>query len=58
MTLQRQLETLWIVVRVESGIPTCVQAYRNQRSAERREQLWRQEMNLEDDETGLFPVRV
>ncbi len=58
MALYRQPETLWIVVKAESGIPTNAQVYCDQRSAERRERFLRKNMRPENDETGLFRVRV
>jgi hypothetical protein len=46
----------WIVVKVESGIPACVEAYADARSACLREQRLRQRMNAENDETGVFRI--
>ena len=34
MTLQKQSELLWVVVKVESGIPVMVEVYRDKQSAE------------------------
>jgi len=53
-----QPEPLWIVVKVESGIPVAVEAYSDRRSAEMREQAWRERMNPDDDESGVFEVQV
>jgi len=53
-----QPELLWIVVKVESGIPVLVEAYRDWQSAERRAQLLRTDMNPENDETGVFETRI
>jgi len=54
----KQPESLWIVVKVESGIPVTVEAYRDRRSAEMREQAWRERMNSDNDETGVFEVQM
>ena len=53
-----QPESLWIVVKVESGIPVTVEAYRDRRSAEMREQAWRERMNPDNDESGVFEVLI
>ena len=53
-----QPEPQWIVVKVESGIPVTVEAYRDRLSAEMREQAWRERMNSDNDETGVFEVQV
>ena len=50
-------EALWVVVKVESGIPVMAEAYRDQRSAELREMSLRGSINLENDETGVSAVR-
>jgi len=47
---------LWVVVRVQSGIPVDVEVYTREQDALRREREWRLEMNLNNDETGVFPV--
>lgn len=54
----KQPELLWIVVKVESGIPVLVEAYRDKPSAERREQLLRIDMGPENDETGVFETQI
>jgi len=46
----------WIVVKVESGIPVCVEAYADAQMACVREQWLRQRMNPEDDETEVFEI--
>ena len=55
---QEQPELLWIVVKVESGIPAIVEAYRDSLSARAREQRFRWRMNPDNDETGVFEVPV
>lgn len=56
--LQEQPEVIWIVVKVESGIPVSVEAYRNRQSAKKRESLFRRHMHPENDETGVFEVKI
>jgi len=49
---------LWIVVKVESGVPVAVAAYPEEREARRAEQHLRRRMHSENDETGVFEVRA
>ena len=58
MMPQGQPELLWVVVKVESGIPVVVEAYRDRQSAEMREQSLRKDMHPENDETGVFEVQI
>jgi hypothetical protein len=58
MMPQQQPELLWIVVKVERGIPVMVEAYRDQQSADMREQFLREHMHPEYDETGVFEVQI
>ena len=51
-------EVLWVVVRVERGIPMMAEVYADERAALCREQDWRRGMNLNSDETGVFAARV
>ena len=51
-------ELLWAVVKVESGIPVTVEAYRDRQSAKTREQSLRKEMHSENDETGVFEIQI
>ena len=55
---QKQIEQMWVVVKVESGIPVAVDAYRDEQSAKVREQLLRTYMHPENDETGVFETQV
>lgn len=50
--------SLWVVVKVESGIPVLAEVYRCKRTAERRERLLRGQMNPENDEVSVFECRV
>ena len=58
MSPREQPETLWVVVKVESGIPVIVEAYRDKQSAEAREQYLRKCMHPENDETGVFEIQI
>jgi hypothetical protein len=55
---QEQLELLWVVVKVESGIPVMVEAYRDKRYAQMRERSLRKHMHPENDETGIFEIQT
>ena len=50
--------TMWVVVLVESGIPTLVEAYLTESDAAVREQFLRNAMRLDYDETGVFEVEI
>ena len=58
MVAQKQSQLLWIVVKVESGLPAMVEAYQDRDSAEGREDSLRKDMRVENDETGVFEIRV
>lgn len=58
MISRKQIELLWVVVKVESGIPVMVEAYDNEESAKMREQSFRKYMQPENDETGIFEVPI
>ncbi len=49
---------LWVVVKVESGVPVTAEAYRDERTARRRERLLRKRMHPENDETGIFRIKI
>ena len=50
--------TIWVVVLVESGIPTLVEAYLTESEAAIREQFLRSTINFDYDETGVFEVEI
>jgi hypothetical protein len=58
MAPQAQPQLLWVVVKVESGIPVIAEAYTDERAALAGERNMRRRMNPEDDETGLFGIKV
>jgi hypothetical protein len=47
---------IWVVVLVESGIPTLVELYRDETAAIVREQSLRKDMRADYDEVGIFEV--
>jgi len=51
-------ELLWILVEVRSGIPASVEVFTDRQLAEIRESRLRKKLNLDNDETGIFPVKV
>lgn len=46
----------WAVVKVESGIPVTVEVYLKWEDAKKREKYYRENMNLDNDETGVFEL--
>jgi hypothetical protein len=54
----KKSETIWVVVFVQSGVIVEVKAYRNPRSAERRAQIWRSEMDENEDDVQSFAVKI
>lgn len=56
--MPKNSQTIWVVVLVESGIPTLVEAYPIQEIAAIREQLLRSTTNCDYDETGIFEVEI
>jgi hypothetical protein len=55
---RKQSEAIWVVVLVESGVPTLVEAYRDQKTAKLREKALRKESNPDYDEVGVFEVEI
>ncbi len=49
---------LWVVVKIERGVPVMMDAYRDKRSANRRDRFLRQHMHAEMDEVRLFELRL
>ena len=48
----------WVVVLVESGIPTLVEAYPIKEDAVTREQFLQNTMNSDYDATDVFKVKI
>lgn len=51
-------DTIWIVVLVQSGIPVLAEAYRDQKTALKRERALRRKMRPDYDEVGVFEVEI
>lgn len=51
---KEQVKSLWVVVKVESGVPVMVDAYLDSRSAGKREQFLRKNMHPENDGIGVL----
>jgi len=58
MMEQKQAELMWVVVKVEGGIPVMVEPYRDEQSAQKKEQFLRTYMHPENDETGIFEIQL
>lgn len=56
--LHQQNKVIWVVVLVESGIPTLVEAYSDQEQASAREKFLRQDIRPDYDELGLFDIII
>jgi len=48
----------WVVVEVRSGIPVSARAFLQYELAEKYSETLRKNMNLENDETGIFPINL
>ncbi|MHB8779083.1 MAG: hypothetical protein ACYC6R_15195 [Anaerolineales bacterium] len=48
----------WVVVEVRSGIPISAKAFSEYELAEEYSEKLRKNMNLENDETGIFPINL
>lgn len=51
-------DVVWVVVEVQSGLPVVVEAYRNKKDAQIREEMLRSKINPNNDETDIFEVQV
>ncbi len=49
---------MWVVLKVEHGVPVMIDAYADKRSAKRREEFLRQHMRPDVDQVALFPIRL
>ena len=58
MGTNNQPKRAWIVVHAMAGIPVQVKAYRHEKSAKKRERIFRKEMHPENDETGIFEIKL
>ena len=46
----------WILVEVRSGIPTSIKAFPTEKQAKEEESKLREKLNLDNDETAIFPL--
>lgn len=51
-------KVIWVVVLVESGVPTLVEAYRNEDTARARKEILREDINPDYDEADVFEVEI
>jgi len=49
---------VWIVVEVRSGIPVSVKAFPSYESADEYSVSLRDDLNLDNDETGVFQINL
>jgi hypothetical protein len=56
--MTKDIETLWIAVKVERGFPATVKCFRTEKSALEEEETWRKDMNMDYDETEVFEVSL
>lgn len=56
--IKDKFRNLWAVVKVESGIPVTIKAFLNRKDAEEQEKKFREKMNSDNDETGVFEILV
>jgi len=47
---------LWVAVKVWRGFPAELKAFYTEKAALKQEKIWRKQMNLEYDETGIFKI--
>ena len=50
--------SIWILVEVRSGIPLKVKAFTEKELAIVEETKIREQLNLENDETGIFQIEL
>ncbi|RMG27910.1 MAG: hypothetical protein D6732_19690 [Methanobacteriota archaeon] len=55
---QNKNMSIWVLVKVERGIPVFVEAFWNREEAEVRDKYLRSHMNSENDETGIFEISL
>lgn len=49
---------VWILVKVESGIPVLAEVFSDEAEARRLEDQLRAKMNPDNDEVGVFSARL
>ncbi len=50
--------TIWIAVKVWRGVPVEVKGFRKRTEGEKQARLWREEMNPDYDEAGVFEIKI
>ena len=58
MQRHKKSKPLWVVVKVESGIPASIQAFRSIKSARRCERRLNMDLREDYDATGVFEVQI
>ena len=58
MSSTKRNKQCWVVVEVRSGIPVSAEAFSDYRLAEEYSEKLRNDMNLENDETGIFSINL
>lgn len=51
-------QKIWVTIRVARGFPVEAKGYRKKVSAEKQELLWRKNINMDYDETGVLEVCI
>lgn len=51
-------DTIWVAVQVSRGYPVEVKAFTAEQPALQQEARWRQGMNIDYDDTGVFAVSI
>jgi len=56
--MRTKFEKFWVAVKIERGFPVEVKCFRSAISAEKQEDIWRDSMNIDYDETGVLEAVV
>jgi hypothetical protein len=54
----KPLKRLWVVVKIERGVPVMIDAYRDKRSANKRAEFLRLHMRANLDQVELFAIAL
>lgn len=49
---------LWLVVKIERGVPVMIDVYPNKRSATQREKFLRRHMRADTDDVACFDIKL
>ncbi len=58
MVPHRKSDAVFVVIRVHSGFPFQIEAWRDAKTAQRRAKLFKRDTHLDYDEVGVFPVEI